>query len=370
VSKLLLYSDWLTALGGGERYLYALAEAIASEGEVTIGAPELPSGERMERLGFPLRYPVVQIPRRALPSETAAYDLFVHLTLRLPMPSAAGRSIAIVQFPADSADPLRAWRHPRNRLRTGPPRRALGGYEFVVFSEFARHWVRRRWRVEAEVLTPPLLFGAGRPGLDELLSKKHPQILAVGRFFGDGQVKRQDVLIEAFRRLPARIRGDWRLVLAGVVGPDERSRTFIGSLRRSAAGLDVHFAFDQSPSALDELYRTSSIYWHAAGFGRPAWRPERAEHFGMSTVEAMSRAVAPVVFPDGGQCEIVVPGVGRTWRSVDDLVRVTDELANDAELLCSYQRHAYEAASAYSLPGFRDRARQLLLAGRRAVPSR
>ncbi|HLI43656.1 MAG TPA: hypothetical protein VKU92_04220 [Acidimicrobiales bacterium] len=155
MSKLLLDSDWLTALGGGERYLYALAEAIASAGEVTIGATELPSGERMERLGFPLRYPVVQIPRSALQKETAAYDLFVHLTLRLPMPNAAGRSIAIVQFPADSADRLRAWRHPRNRLRTGPPRRALSGYEFVVFFEFVRGWLRRRWGVDAEILRPP-----------------------------------------------------------------------------------------------------------------------------------------------------------------------------------------------------------------------
>ena len=333
----LLYSDWLTALGGGERYLYAIADAVGNEGEVTIAGPELPDGERMQRLGFSSAYRVRQIRRPSLPSETAAYDVFVHLTTRLPMRSAAGRSVAIVQFPADNAGAVRCWRHPRGRLRAGRPRLALSGYEFIVYSDFVRGWLRRRWHVDAEVLTPPLLLNGDQPSLDELLPQKHPQILSVGRFFGDGRMKRQGVLIE--------------------------------SLRSSAEGLDVRFALDQPPWALEALFCSSSIYWHAAGFGRPSWRPDRAEHFGMATVEAMSRAAAPVVFPDGGQREIVTSGIGRTWHSVEQLVELTSAFTEDPALLAAYQRRAYDASSAYSLAIFQSRARALLAPGLGAASS-
>ncbi|MDA8039894.1 MAG: glycosyltransferase [Actinomycetota bacterium] len=365
----LLYSDWLTALGGGERYLYAIADAVGNEGEVTIAGPELPDGERMQRLGFSSAYRVREIGRPSLPSETAAYDVFVHLTTRLPMRSAAGRSVAIVQFPADNAGAVRCWRHPRGRLRSGRPRLALSGYEFIVYSDFVRGWLRRRWHVDAEVLTPPLLLNGDQPSLDELLPQKHPQILSVGRFFGDGRMKRQGVLIEAYRRLPAGTRRGWRLVLAGSVGADGRSRVLIESLRSSAEGLDVRFALDQPPWALEALFCSSSIYWHAAGFGRPSWRPDRAEHFGMATVEAMSRAAAPVVFPDGGQREIVTPGVGRTWYSVEQLVELTSAFTEDPALLAAYQRRAYDASSAYSLAIFQSRARALLAPGLGAASS-
>jgi len=183
-------------------------------------------------------------------------------------------------------------------------------------------------------------------------------------------VKRQDLLVEAFRRLAPPTRYDWRLVRVGVVAPDARSRALVESRRRSAEGINVGLALNLVPSALDELYRASNIYSHGAGFWRPARHPERAENFGMSTVEAMSRPVGPAVLSDGGQIEIVAPEVGRTWRSVDDLVEVADELANDPELLSPYGCRAYGASSsACSLPGFRDPARELLLAGRRAAAS-
>ena len=77
-----------------------------------------------------------------------------------------------------------------------------------------------------------------------------------------------------------------------------------------------------------ELYAQSSLYWHATGFGVDAERhPERLEHFGISTVEAMMYGVVPLVVPAGGQSEIVTDGVnGRHWTTVAELVGATRSL--------------------------------------------
>lgn len=360
MSKLLLYNDWLTTLGGGERYLFALAEAAAADNEVVIGAPALPPPERMAHLGFSDSFELREIPRARLPETTESFDVFVHLTTRLPMPSRAKRSFVVVQFPMDKAGPLSSWRHPRSRRRIGDPRRALAGYQFLVYSEYARSWLARRWGVDSTVLSPPLLTGEP-PSLQELLAGKKDQILSVGRFFGDGSMKRQDLLLDAYKALPERVRQSTSLVLAGVVGGDTKSKAFVDSLRRSAKGFDVSFVLDATPKELSELYRVSSVFWHAAGAGRPRRRPDLAEHFGMVTVEAMSRAVVPVVYADGGQLEVVTPAVGLTWRTREELVDKTASLLGDGPGLERYRRHCFQAAEAYEYERFLVEARRILL---------
>lgn len=360
MSKCLLYADWLETLGGGERYLFALAEALSTKEAVVVGAPGLPSLDRMAGLGFPCSYQMQQISRPSLPMVTEGYDLFVHLTTRLPMPSRAARSFAVVQFPADSAGALSAWRHPRSRLRSGPPRRILNDYEFVTYSEYSRLWVSRRWGVEARVLNPPLVM-AKIPSLEYLLTAKEKRILSVGRFFGDGSAKRQDILIEAFKLLPAEIRESFQLVLAGIAATDPSSQAFVESLRRASAGHNIVIALDQSPEEIEKLYCSASLFWHAAGYGRPARHPDLAEHFGMVTVEAMSRAVVPLVYGDGGQIEVVRQGAGSTWQSLVGLVEETTRLLGDTDQLTSLRRKCYEAAGTYRPERFARGARQILL---------
>lgn len=360
MSKCLLYSDWLIALGGGERYLFALADVLAPSCEVTVAAPELPARERMRDLGFSSAYPLRVLSRASLPTETGNYDLFIHVTTRLPMPSCARRSFAVVQFPVDSTGRLSRWRHPKARLRAGPPERALRGYEFVVYSDFAREWLKRRWRVDPRVLRPPLLIPEP-PTLEELLSAKERQIISVGRFFGDGSNKRQDALIEAYKLLPLSVQQDWPLLLVGVAAKDPRSKRFVESLRDAADGSNIHFRFDQAPAELERQYRASSVFWSAAGYGRPSHKPELAEHFGMVTVEAMSRAAAPVVFDDGGQAEIVTKAGGVTWSTLEGLVDATRSLVSDKTHLRHQQALAHEAAVSYSYEEFADGARQLFI---------
>jgi glycosyltransferase involved in cell wall biosynthesis len=73
------------------------------------------------------------------------------------------------------------------------------------------------------------------------------------------------------------------------------------------------------------------MYWHATGLGEnEVDHPERFEHFGITTVEAMAAGSVPLVLRAGGLPEIVRSSVdGVLWDSLDDLRRETVALSKD-----------------------------------------
>lgn len=343
----LLFDPDLATLGGGERYLFALAEQLGAGADVTIAGPVLPSAERMLRLGFEDHWPLELLALPDVTSRSEDFDTLVYLSLDLPLPSRARRSYLVVQFPFF---PLMGRRHPRARRRQ---RRALSGYQLVVYSSFAQRWVRRRWGADATVLPPPVRLGRYRP------EAKSPCILSVGRFFPEGHSKRQDVLVEAYKRLPDAIRKRWSLVLAGGCMGDATSARYLDDLRRAAAGHDVHFAVDVPQPELEELYGRASVFWHATGYGRPRDNPEAAEHFGLTTVEAMSYGCVPLVHADGGQTEIVRSSYGGLWTTMDELVDMTGRLVDDAGHRRALAARAAEASQEHGYPAFRRRCGRL-----------
>ena len=319
--RCLIFNPYFAVLGGGERYTVALGEAIAHSHDVVYASPHPPDAELARQLGFP-PVEVAALTTRAFSGASASYDLAVVITLGLPPRSFATTSLLVVQFPRDPAVT-------GNRLRSFMIRRQLRRYHRVVYSAFARDWLRQRWGVDAVVIHPPVELGG------EATTPKARVILAVGRFLGRASdqwnSKRQDVLIDAFAKLPEDVRTKWRLVLAGGVAPSPEMDAYLEDLRNKAKGLDVTLEVNVSPERLQALLATARLFWHASGFDRPSSAPERAEHFGISTAEAMSHRVIPLVFADGGQVEIVEPHCGRLWRSVPELVEQTTELARSSD---------------------------------------
>ena len=120
-----------------------------------------------------------------------------------------------------------------------------------------------------------------------------------------------------------------RLIIAGsVIGVDDSYVEELINIDPS-----VEFVFDPTREKLDELYGTSGIFWHAKGFGTD--KPLDFEHFGMTTVEAMSGGCIPIVIDKGGQREIVTDGCGFRWNTIEELVRQTESviMGNNAEKL-------------------------------------
>lgn len=205
----------------------------------------------------------------------------------------------------------------------------LRSYQAVVAnSEFTAHWVDRYWRTEAEVLYPPVPQFEPAP--------KERLILSVGRFFPQerGHSKRQLEMVEAFRALMGHdgLAG-WRLVLAG--GCDDGATPYLDAVRAASAGLPVDVRANAPFDELRDLYGRASVYWHAAGLGvDPERHPDRLEHFGIVTGEAMSAGAVPVVLDLAGQREIVRHGVdGYRFRTEADLVALTRHLVADPALL-------------------------------------
>ena len=202
----------------------------------------------------------------------------------------------------------------------------------VAISRYAADWVWKRWDRHSEVLYPPC-DDMGPP------SAKEKIILHVGRFIADSvedarHHKRQDLLLKIFKGMTDLHEQGWELHFTGSLSSDAKSKTFADTLVRAAEGSPVFFHFNSAREELRKLYRRAAVYWHATGYGVDADKyPSTQEHFGISTVEAMSAGAVPVVYATGGQKEIVTDEVdGYWWTDIDRLVNQTRRLANDDEL--------------------------------------
>jgi glycosyltransferase involved in cell wall biosynthesis len=113
----------------------------------------------------------------------------------------------------------------------------------------------------------------------------------------------------------------WQLHIAGSVTEEVKSLKYLLELIKSSEGLPIFLHFNASFDELKRLYNQATIYWHATGYGSQADEyPERQEHFGISTVEAMSAHAIPVVIDSAGQKEIVNEADnGFLWQTQPEL---------------------------------------------------
>lgn len=346
----LLYDPYLSTMGGGERVIYAMAHALAADGGISIAAPDPPAPHVLARRGFDPSFPVLRIPREEFTAATAHFQRVVMLTNELPPHTQCPRSFLMVQFPFQRLSPR--W---RRQLRASQED-ALSRYECLVYSNYVRHWVTRYWSAPSQVLAPEVSLGE----YDPLAKKK--VILGVGRFFSAGHSKRQDVLIAAYQQLPADVRSSWRLILAGGADSNEQAREFLDDLTASIRPEDsITLMVNVDPGELIALYQQASIFWHATGFGRHRWRPGNAEHFGITTVEAMSYGCIPMSYADGGQTEIIDQSFGVLWKKPEALVRATLSVVQDASSAADRARRARSAALKYGPIHFQRRCRGLMI---------
>lgn len=243
----------------------------------------------------------------------------------------------------------------RSGLAPGTSTAWLDGYDALIAnSVFTQGWVQRLWQRPSAVLHPPVAMRAA--------AAKERVVLGVGRFFprGRGHSKKQLELVQAFRRLvDGGLRG-WTLHLVG--GCSDTGRDYLETVRAAAVGYPVELHVNALGSELDDLYARASIYWHAAGLGEDADRhPDRLEHFGISTVEAMSAGAVPVVLRAGGLVETVRDGVdGLHVDDLDAFAARTRELAEDPARLQGLSASAAQRARDFSLEAFDVRLEELL----------
>ena len=385
--RIVAYDPFLPEYTGGAKHGLALLGVAAERHPVTVLYEQPPHSRPFDpdmlrvRFGIdPGRFEFARVTASwAVPSRAKGADLFVCLNGTRVVETGAARQLAFVTFPerpppapTATARLGRAWQRVQERYHarldalapdlfdtptraylkrhgaagawkslplvlarragsraacerydlSGP---ALARYTLLAAnSGYTAEWLRRFYGLASVVNYPPIDTPRFRRGAKEKL------ILSVGRFAPEPFSKKFGVLIDAFRQLTeSGAAAGWRLVLAGGTSGAPSYEAYLAGLRERAVGLPVEFAVDRPLGELTDLNARASLYWHAMGYGEDRdGHPERFEHFGMTTVEAMAAGCVPMAIAGGGQPEIITPGRdGYLWGTPDELVAAFADFA-------------------------------------------
>jgi glycosyltransferase involved in cell wall biosynthesis/GT2 family glycosyltransferase len=347
---------WLTP-GGGERYLLTFASALTAGYAVNIVTPHPYSNLRLRSLSreFCIDISECKLMTEKEFSSTLPPDLMVTLGNQIipPIAARASASLYICQFP---------FRMPADAVQNA--KLLLSGYHSIIaYSEYARAHIfaelsaSQLSKLPVDVVYPPVSPVGGDA------DQKKPIILSVGRFFTGGHDKRHDLMIRAFRALVEGSNMKAELHLAGSSLPSSEQLEYLQRLRELASGLPIVFHVNAPRAELFALYRDAAVYWHGTGLEADLHRqPEKAEHFGISIVEAMSAECVPISFNAGGPRELITHGVdGFLYQSLDELADLTRQLFKEE---FSVQRRtigraARQRAADFSPANFIDRVRNI-----------
>jgi glycosyltransferase involved in cell wall biosynthesis len=378
-----------SGIGGGEYSVAVLAEALGKEHDVEIlhhrrslNVDQLAQLFNVDLATVRLRYVKYQLDRRSYghnPLDTyreakswhsdlsKPYDVFINFGHKVPPFCHAKAGILMVLFPIFDRCTRWPWRFEqwdnssiywkclRLLYDEWEWRRRLQSYRVILAnSRFTKHWARFRWGVDSRVLYPPVDDHFG-------VAEKDNTILSVGRFVSSGQ-KNQIEMVNSFLRMAQGGVHGWKFYAVGAVEDSAEGRAYYDCVRRRAKGRPVHVEADVERSRLRSLYARAKIFWHAAGYNSDEnVHPERQEHFGISTVEAMAAGCVPVVINRGGQREIVEHAVnGFLWNTLDELREYTRELIHDDGLRARMSMEARARSQLFGRKLFVDQFQRIV----------
>lgn len=231
------------------------------------------------------------------------------------------------------------------------PSRYLKTYDIICAnSKYTQKWIKKLWGVDAEVLYPPIDIDFFKP------MKKRNYILSVGRFFEGGHNKKHIPMIKTFISLCNEGLKDWEYHLVGGTHKEEMHQKYLEKVKYESKGYPIFIHTDIPFDHLLKLYGVSKIFWHATGLGEDENRhPERFEHFGITTVEAMSAGCVPLVIGKAGQLEIIQSGInGFLWKDLDELKNKTKYVITNVDVRKKIRKNAIEKSKEFSRKKFEE----------------
>ncbi len=344
-----IFDPYLDSVTGGEKYMLKAALCLSSSHSVSIFwdlAQEAVIRQKAKDkfnydLGNITFVPNIFAKSTSLLSRyltTRSYDKIFYLSDG-SIPLVASKLFIHFQFPVE-------W------VRAGGVKTKIKMHrvsKVICNSFFTKSFIDRKFFVDSSVLYPPVQIEL------EDNTEKENIILHVGRFGLDREgvnYKKQDVMIDAFKKMVDEGFPVWKFLM--VINVNDSQKNELENLKAKTKGYPIEIIENPPFQRLEELYEKAKIYWHASGFGEDlVVHPEKAEHFGISTVEAMVHKVVPVVINAGGQKEIVESGKsGYLWDSLDELIKNTRELADNPDKLVSFGENASLAAKRFSQERF------------------
>jgi len=352
--KIGIFDPYLDDIGGGERYMMTIASCLSQKNSVDVFW-DSPKDLRKIEERFSLNLSKVNL----VPN---IFDPFFSVKKKL----VKSREYDAIVFLSDGSIPFllskKLFIHIQRPIVeisiTFKDKMKLKRVDKVfVNSEFTKKYVDKVYLVDSQLLYPPVsIFGNTK--------KKENMILHVGRFrvlnVNAKDYKKQQVMIDTFKDLVDKGLKNWKFILA-VSLPDIKDPNFV-FMQDSTKGYPIEFLINSSNEKLWEVGSKAKIYWHASGFGEDLEKhPELAEHFGISTVEAMGVGAVPVVINAGGQKEIIKDGEnGFLWNSISEFEKKTLKLIDDEKLWTKLSDAAFQRSKYFSEDKFYDRVIELI----------
>jgi len=338
--KIGVFDPYLDSLSGGEKYILTAASCLSKKHEVFIfwDDEKILNNARKKfdldlskvRVTSNIFSPKVPLGKRFIKSKS--YDSILFLSDG-SLPVLGCKLYVHFQFPVD-------WVKEKfsTRLKI---RRAK---KVICNSKFTKEHIDQKFRINSIVLYPPV---------DDFPKSRQKEniVLSVGRYgkLANGtSFKKQEFMIEAFKKLLKQGITEWRFFL--VISFAKNNLRDVERLKKQIKGYPIEIFENLNLTKLKEIYQKSKIYWHAAGFGENLGaNPELAEHFGITTVEAMKNGLVPVVIRAGGQKEIITDKKdGFLWDKEKQLIFFTKELIKNEDLLTNMARQAIKNSARFS----------------------
>ncbi|HUQ85038.1 MAG TPA: glycosyltransferase family 4 protein [Candidatus Limnocylindrales bacterium] len=352
-----IYDPYLDDLGGGEKYMMTAAVCLSKKHNVSVFWDNQEDIEKLVKR-FSFDFNGISFTKNIFSKKvgflerlraTKKYDAIVLLSDG-SIPFVMSKKLFIhLQQPLEKIGQSST----KDRLK-------LSRINAVFYnSEFTKSFNEKKIPgIKSLVIYPPV-------DLIEKNIKKENIILNVGRFrvinLKNNDYKKQQVMVDVFKKMIDKGLSKWRFVVAVSINDKEDPK--FKEMTASAKGYPIEFLINKTNKDLWDVYNKARIYWHASGFGEDLEKhPEYAEHFGISTVEAMGSGAVPVVVNAGGQKEIIENGKdGFLWETLSELEERTKLLMGENSIWEKMSNHAKIKAKDFSKEKFCQEIEQLLV---------
>ena len=292
---------------------------------------------------------------------SSKYDIFINLMFLSKHAGKAKKNIYISMFPPTKYISLTrnffktiAWKYIDQRFYRSYDR-------FIPISDYSDQWLKKYWgeNYNYKIIQPPVFWENDVVGNYDEDSKENI-ILSVGRFFVSGHSKKQLDMVKFFINNFDKF-SNYELHLVGGLSNNQPDTEYVETIKSIIGNHPVHIHTNAKTECVASLYKKAKVFWHAAGFGENLdAEPLKAEHFGITTVEAMSYGAVPIVINVGGQPEIVDEAInGYVWNNENECINKTVKLIANEQIRKEMASCAAEKAKTFSVEAFFKRNREL-----------
>lgn len=302
-----LYNPYLDILGGGEKHILSIIKVLTEEDyQPYVFWDENISKKIEDHLSFQLGDQLKFLPnifkKKTFGLSTLrtlwtlkTFDYFFYVTDGSYFISTAKKNYIFAMIPDKKLYQMNLI----NKIKTT-------NYQFISNSTFTQKQLKN-WGIDSQVIYPYI----DQKILHLDISKpKEKIILSVGRFFSHLHSKRQDIIINLFKKLKQEnpMFNDFRLILAG--GLKKEDKVYFKELRKLAyQDSSIIFKPNIPLDELYKLYELSSYFWHSTGYGvNENINPEKVEHLGIAPLEAMAAGCLTFCYRAGGPKETIEDG--------------------------------------------------------------